>query len=69
MSTKTLGTSLTLRASATVLLGLALVVLASVPASAYTPPPDPRQVVSLDNGWRFNLGNVAGAEASPRPER
>ena len=51
-----------------VLLGLALVVLASAPASAYTPPPDPRQVVSLDNGWRFNLGNVAGAEAVGFPD-
>jgi beta-galactosidase len=61
-----LGASLAFRAGVTVLMGLALVVLAS--AQPYTPPPDPRQVVSLDNGWRFNLGDVAGAEEVGFPD-
>ena len=66
MLANSLGSFLAFRAGATVLVGLALVVLAS--AQTYTPPPDPRQVVSLDNGWRFNLGDVAGAEEVGFPD-
>jgi beta-galactosidase len=66
MPANTLGASLALRAAATALLALALVVAAS--AQSYTPPSDPRQVVNLNNGWRFNLGDVAGAEEVGFPD-
>ena len=43
-------------------LRLALAVLACSSALSYGLPPSPRERITVDSGWRFSLGDPAGAE-------